>query len=174
MRVSKLFTWVAGGAMALAFLVPAAKAAVSNQATEITFQQPVRVPGRVLSPGTYWFVVPDMGTNGGLNRVQIKNANGTKVMDQVLTENVDPAQEGQDVRVHGIHWPNGRVVLTFAEGRQGQPVTLLDWYYPGMSDGHRFVYSSQRRKQLSEETHKTLTFRPGDKITVGRSLVSFD
>jgi hypothetical protein len=173
MSVQRLLSVFAGLALALAFSVPAANAQVSNQATEMTFQQPVRVPGRVLSPGTYWFLVEDSGPNGGMNRVQIKNANGTKVIDQILTENVDPAQEGQEVRANGVVWPNGRVVLTLAEGTKGQPITLLDWYYPGMSDGHRFVYSSQRTKQLSEETHNTLTFRPGDTITIGRSLVTF-
>jgi hypothetical protein len=174
MRPAKLFSLGAGLVLALAFCVAAARADVTNQATQITFEQPVRVPGHVLPAGTYWFTVDDTGPANDLNAVQIRNADGTKVMAQLQTANADQAQEGQDDIVNGVHWPNGKVVLTFVQGRPGQPMALLDWYYPGRTDGHRFVYSNKREKQMREEEHQTVEFNPGDKITIGRSLVTFD
>lgn len=164
----------AGLLLAVAFVLSAAHAQVDNQATEITFQQPVRVPGQVLSPGTYWFTVLDSGSSPSLNRVQIKNADGTKVIAQIHTATADHAQEGQVVKEHGVTWPSGKVILTFADGAKGEPISLLSWYYPGRTDGHRFVYSDRVQKQIDEEQHKTLAFNPGDKIVVGRSLASFE
>src|SRR5258708_40258354 len=37
-------------------LLPMARASESDQATKITFDQAVQIPGRVLPAGTYWFV----------------------------------------------------------------------------------------------------------------------
>jgi hypothetical protein len=161
-------------ALALAFSAPSAKAQISNQATQVTFEQSVRVPGRVLAPGTYWFTVADAGPNGDLNEVQIKNADGTKVIDQVQTANAAVAQEGQTAKANGVTWPSGKIVLIFAQGRTGEPITLLDWYYPGRREGHRFVYTDREEKQIKEEQHKTLAFKPGETITVGRNLASFE
>ncbi|HWF39582.1 MAG TPA: hypothetical protein VG322_13740 [Candidatus Acidoferrales bacterium] len=170
----RLLSSAAGLLLAVAFVFSAANAQVDNQATEVTFQQPVRVPGQVLPPGTYWFTVLNSGATAGLNRVQIKNADGTKVIALFDTATANHAQEGQYVREKGVTWPSGKVVLTFAEGRKGEPVTLLTWFYPGRTDGHRFVYSDRVQKQIDEEQHKTLAFNPGDKITIGRSLAAFE
>ena len=170
----RLLSSAAGLLLAVAFVFSMAKADVDNQATEITFQQPVRVPGQVLSPGTYWFTVLDSGATPSLNRIQIKNADGTKVIAQLDTANAGPAQEGQTVREKGATWPSGKVILTFAEGSKGEPISLVSWFYPGRTDGHRFVYSGREQKQIDEEQHKTLSFNPGDKITIGRSLAAFE
>lgn len=173
MRTPKTLSLVVGLALALALSALGANAQVTNQATQVTFQQSVRVPGRVLAPGTYWFTVIDAGPSSQLNEVQIKNADGTKVIDQVQTANDAVAQEGQTAKVNGVTWPSGKLVLVFAEGRSGEPITLLDWYYPGRTEGHRFVYTDREEKQIKEEQHKTLAFNPGEKIRIGRSLAAF-
>ncbi len=169
----RLLSSAAGLLLAVAFVFSMAKADVDNQATQVTFEQPVRIPGQVLSPGTYWFTIEASAT-GGLNRVLVKNADGTKVIAQLETGTADHAQEGQVVREKGVTWPSGKVILTFAEGRKGEPISLVSWYYPGRTDGHRFVYSDREQKQIDEEQHKTMAFNPGDKITIGRSLASFE
>jgi len=140
---------------------------ISNQATEMTFQQSVRIPGKVLPAGTYWFTVLDEGPNGGTNRVQVKSADGNKVIATLLTENADHAQFGQEVTTQGVSFPTGKVVIRIAEGRQNEPVTLLDWYYPGNTAGHKFVYSSERQKRIDEEKQETMSFTPNDKVTIG-------
>ena len=93
MRTPKTLSLVVGLALALALSALGANAQVTNQATQVTFQQSVRVPGRVLAPGTYWFTVIDAGPSSQLNEVQIKNADGTKVIDQVQTANDAVAQK---------------------------------------------------------------------------------
>lgn len=153
--------------------VTAGQGTISNQATEMTFQDSVRIPGRVLPPGTYWFTVMDEGEGGGTNRVQVKDANG-RVITTMLTQTADQAQFGQEVTAQGVKWPTGKVVLRIAGDKNtNEPLTLLDWYYPGNTAGHRFVYSNKEQKRLDEEQHATMAFNPGDKITVGRSEAAF-
>lgn len=173
---SRLFAIFAGGVLlGVSMVAPPAKADVSNQAMEVTFQQPVRIPGQVLQPGTYWFTLPaNAGVSSTLNNVEITNADGTKVIADLHTQLSDPAQFGQEVMVNGVKWPTGKAVVTIAEGASGQPATLLSWYYPGRTDGHQFVYSSRRQRQLDEEKHVTLSFRPGDAIAIGRDMAAFE
>ena len=45
--------------LAVLVALPAARADQSNQATKVTFSQPVQIPGRVLPAGTYWFELPE-------------------------------------------------------------------------------------------------------------------
>ncbi len=157
----------------LAGAVGASRADVSNQATQMTFEQPVRIPGQVLPPGTYWFKALDSGGGSDPNRVQVMNADGSKAIAQLQTQTADHAPSGAETTANGVKWPTGKVVIVVAEGRKGEPVTLLSWYYPGRTDGHRFVYTDREQKQLDEETHHTLAFEPGDKVTIGRSLAAF-
>lgn len=145
--------------MAMSLCVPASRADAMNQATKMTFNRPVRVPGRVLPAGTYWFMVLD-GNTGQLNVTEIYNANHSKLLTTLETESTDKTGGyGEEATVDGIHWPTGKLVLTFAEGAKRQPLTLLDWYYPGNTDGHRFVYSNRREKQLNEEKHETMAVK---------------
>ena len=78
--------------------------------------------------------------------------------------------------MNGITFPTGKVVMTFAEGANGQPISLLEWYYAGRTDGHRFAYSNQRERQLGEENHQTVSFTTGDKLGIifGKSLAAFE
>ena len=159
--------------LVLAIIVPASYADVSNQATEMTFNQPVRIPGQVLPAETYWFtIVDDIG--GSNDVVRIYNADGSKVISTLDARTTDlTGGFGDEVTVDGVRWPTGKAVLTFAEGRNGQPAALLDWYYPGRTDGHEFVYRSERQKQLDEEKHETIAINVGDTITVDSSPATF-
>jgi len=52
-------------ALALVAFVPHARADERDQAPQLTFNEPVELPGNhVLPAGTYWFVAPD-SVNGG-------------------------------------------------------------------------------------------------------------
>ena len=146
---------------------------VSNQATEMTFQQPVRIPSQVLQPGTYWFKVQDSGNGSDPNKVEVTNADGTKTIAMLQTQTSDHSQFGAVTEENGVKFPSGKVIIVVAQGRKGEPVSLLDWYYPGRPDGHRFVYSDREQKQVDEETHHTLAFNPGDRVTIGSSQAAF-
>jgi hypothetical protein len=58
MKTQKTFITLAL-ALASALMLAAARATDYDQATKLTFNQSVEIPGRVLPAGTYWFVLAD-------------------------------------------------------------------------------------------------------------------
>lgn len=124
-------------AFALAAIAPAAKADERNQATQLTFDQAVQIPGQVvLPPGTYWFKVADSGTDR--NVVQVLDSNGSIIATTIAIPTVRP-----EVTDH--------TMLTMAEGAPDQPYVLVEWFYPGRATGHEFLYSAPMESQISEE-----------------------
>jgi hypothetical protein len=53
-----------------------------NKATQLTFNEPVEVPGAVLTPGTYWFTLAD--SDSDRNIVDIWNADRTHLIRTIL------------------------------------------------------------------------------------------
>lgn len=135
--------------MALAF-TPAAHANPFNQATEINFSAPVRVPGQVLPAGTYWFVLLDRGNYPRV--VQIFNGDRTRLITTLQTAYADRLE------------PSSSTVLVFArpdtaQNPHGNVAALTEWFYPGRDVGNQFLYSNWREKRLNEETHVTVRAR---------------
>ena len=120
----------------------AAHADESNQATTITFSQPIQIPGQILPAGTYSFKLLD--SNSDPNVVQIFNSDQTHLYATLHTV----ATERED--------PTGDTALTLAEQGAGRPDALLKWFYPGRETGHEFVYSEQQEKQLAQDTQQTI------------------
>ena len=120
----------------------AAHADESNQATTITFSQPIQIPGQILPAGTYSFKLLD--SNSDPNVVQIFNSDQTHLYATLQTV----ATERQD--------PTGDTAITLAEQGGGRPDALLKWFYPGRDTGHEFVYSGQQEKQLAQDTQQTI------------------
>jgi hypothetical protein len=125
----------------LAFLValPTARADQSDQATKVTFNQPVQIPGRVLPvvlpAGTYVFVLSDEATQRFL--VRIFNADRTMLYATVFTANAERSA-ATDSTVFG-----------FAEGGSARPQAIVTWFYPGETTGHEFLYPKQVEKELA-------------------------
>lgn len=140
-------------ALALVAFVPHARADARDRASQLTFNEPVELPGNhVLPAGTYWFVAPD-SVDGG-ETVQVFNANRTQLlatMETISTERPDITSNTQ---------------LTF--GRvSNSPLLLISWFYPGENIGHQFVYSPQLESRLSEGSQVTVTARSGSAVSVG-------
>ena len=140
-------------ALGLVAFVPHARADERDQASQLTFNEPVELPGNhVLSAGTYWFVAPDSVDGGEV--VQVFNANRTQLlatMETISTERPDITSNTQ---------------LTF--GRvSNRPLLLISWFYPGENIGHQFVYSPQLESRLSEGSHVTVTARSGSAVSAG-------
>jgi hypothetical protein len=134
-------------AFALAAFTPSARADELNQASRLTFNQPVSLPnGVVLPSGTYWFVRPD-----GImmpDVVEVLNAKQNHVYDilpTIRTVRKDSTEHTQ---------------LTFGEGSSKQPITLMKWYYPDRLTGHEFVYSSREEARLNESGKITVIAKP--------------
>lgn len=118
------------------FVELAAHASEADQSTQITFNQPVQVPGEVLPAGTYLFKLLD---SVSLNTVQIFSSDGKRLY---ATLNTIPTEANQAA---------GHTTVAFAEQGAGKPDFLLKWFYPGEQTGHRFVYSNQQEKEIAQD-----------------------
>jgi hypothetical protein len=121
----------------LAFLIatPAVRADESDQATKVTFSQPVQIPGRVLPAGTYVFVQPSDANEHYL--VHIFNADRTELYATVFTISAERPQA------------TGNTAFTFADRGSAGPEAIVTWFYPGETIGHEFLYPKQVEKELA-------------------------
>jgi len=131
-------------ALMLAFLLllPVARASENDQATKITFDHDVQIPGRVLPAGTYWFVLPYDISQHFL--VHIYNSDGTVLITTLLTTSVEREKS------------TDKTEITFAERDPMQPEAIVTWFYPGRTVGHEFLYSKQEGKELALGNHQTV------------------
>ena len=97
-----------------------------DQATKLTFSEPVEVPGQVLAAGTYWFTLANSDTYRHI--VQIWNADRTDLVTTVVGI--------PDYRTQH----KGETVIHFEERRSGQPEAIHSWFYPGSDFGVEFTY----------------------------------
>ena len=128
--------------LALLIVLPVARANEADQATKVTFNQAIELPGQVLPAGTYWFVLPD--SHNQENQVRIFNSDRTTLITTLLT--IDAARR-QTV---------GTTAFTFVKRGDGQPRTLLTWFYPDQTTGHQFVYPKQTRQELAKDQRLTV------------------
>ena len=101
-----------------------------NQATKLTFNEPVEVPGQVLAAGTYWFILADKDSDR--NIVQIWNADRKHLVTTILA-----------IPDYRRDTPE-KTIINFEERHSGQPEAIQSWFYPGSSLGLEFVYPKTR------------------------------
>jgi hypothetical protein len=136
MKIHKSYIAVGVIVAFILFFELAAHANEANQATEITFSQPIQVPGQVLPAGSYLFKL--LNTDD-LNIVQILSSDGTHLYATLETVPSGSRQVPDDTTV------------TIAEQGAGKPDVLLKWFYPGDEVGHEFVYSNQFEKEMAQD-----------------------
>jgi hypothetical protein len=101
MKINKLYI-ILGLIIAFGFIYElAAHADESNQATTVTFNQPVQIPGQLLPAGTYVFRLAN--NHSSHNVVQIFNSDRTHVLATLDTIATDRQE------------PTGHTVITLAE-----------------------------------------------------------
>jgi len=127
-------------------MLPIARADQSNEATKVTFSQPVQIPARVLPAGTYWFMRPNDNTQH--DQVRIYNSDRTIFYATVITVAAQRLQ------------PSDKTTFTFAVRESTQPQAIIDWFYPGSTTGHEFVYPAKMWKELAK--NKQVTVDAGD------------
>jgi hypothetical protein len=132
-------------AFLLAFLIvlPAARADESDQATKVTFNQSVQIPGRVLPAGTYWFTSPQ--DVHGHYEVRIFNSDRTMIYATLLTVDAGRLQS------------TGNKNFTFAGRGSANPQAIVTWFYPGRTIGHEFLYPKQVSNNLAKGKQATIT-----------------
>ncbi len=124
------------------FFELAAHADESDQATTITFSEPIQIPGQVLPAGSYLFKLAN--SDSDRNIVQVFNADRTVLYATLQTI----ATERQE--------PTGHTVVALAEQGAGQPDVLLKWFYPGRETGNEFLYPRQKEKELAQDKQQTI------------------
>ena len=141
MNTKKAF-FTLGLLLAFAIMLPSARANENDQATKLTFNQPVQIPGRVLSTGTYWFML----TNTQFSRkiVRIYNSDRSMSYATIFT-----------INTQSLTIPD-HTAITFAVGEPMQPQSVVSWFYPGESTGHQFIYSNQEEQELAQVRHYTI------------------
>lgn len=138
-----LKTFAAFGLMlTFLFVLPMARASEKDQATRITFDHAVQIPGRVLPAGTYWFVLPNDISQHFL--VHIYNSDQTVLVTTLLTASAERKE------------PTDKTQITFAERDPMHPEAIVTWFYPGRTIGHEFLYSKQEAKELALGNRQTV------------------
>jgi LPXTG-motif cell wall-anchored protein len=117
------------GAMGVS-LAPGLKADPVYKRTEVTFHQPVEIPGMVLAPGTYVMKLLD------------------PYMDRDIVRFYDPQEKHMyamvfAVRDYRLNAPE-RTVITFEERAANAPQALKEWIPAGENWGEEFVYPKAR------------------------------
>jgi hypothetical protein len=144
MEIRKILAIFSCLVFACLVLSPAARADEYDQMTKLVFSQPVEIPGRVLPAGSYWFVLEN--SNASRDIVQIFAGDWSKLDVTLLTVPTTREQVTDKTEVK------------FAERPHDQPQALLDWYYPGRTVGHEFVYSPRREREFARDmTHNLIT-----------------
>lgn len=146
MNTKKVFFAFFTLVLMFAVMLPVARADVWDQATKLTFSQPVEIPGQILPAGSYLFVL--LGDSGTRDVVQIFNADRNRLYATLITvpsSRMDPTDD---------------TVISFAERPSGQPEAILTWFYPGELTGHEFRYSGQEDRELASDTKDVVTASP--------------
>ena len=117
----------------------------SDEATFLSFNAPVQIPGQVLPAGAYLFELADHGAEP--NVVQVFSADRTVLYGTFLTA----ATQRQD--------PTGDTTVTLAEPESGGTPVLVKWFYPGRDIGNELLYSKQTEKELARDSHQTIVAR---------------
>jgi hypothetical protein len=146
MRTRTALSVTSGFILAISLLlVPKARATEWDQATRLTFSQPIQIPGNeILAAGTYWFVtVPDVSRD----MVQIFNADRSKLYATIQTIPVERSETASATEIN------------LAEPRGNEPKELLSWFYPGRMTGHEFLYNGQEEKAIRSEPVLKVTAR---------------
>lgn len=154
MNRMKAATTVSCIAFVGAILSPAAKADDWNRKTEITFSNPVEIPGvhlagwGVLPAGTYTFKILDSQSDRHI--VQIFNKDETVIYATILAI--------PNFRLKATD----KTVMTFSERPAGQPEALRAWFYPGRNWGEEFVYPKSKAIELAKAANAPVLFTPAE------------
>jgi hypothetical protein len=138
--------------LVFAIILPAARADEFDQATKITFNQPVQIPGRILPAGTYWFMLANANISHDI--VQVFNSDRSMLYATVFTNSIESPTTTDNT------------AITFAEREPMQPETILSWVYPGRTSGHQFVYSTKEAQELAQVKHRTIVAKAQNKHQV--------
>jgi hypothetical protein len=145
---NKPFVFIFCLALLFAVAMPSAMADEWDKATKLTFNEPVEVPGLVLTAGTYWFTLAD--SDSDRNIVQIWDADRMHLITTILAI--------PDYRLQ----PTGKTIVHFEERPSDSPEAIHSWYYPGANYGEEFVYPKTRAALFAKQTSRPVLSMPDE------------
>lgn len=146
MSIRSALSIVAGFILMCALFVPAARADNWNEMTELTFNQPVEIPGQVLAPGRYWLSLVNNQSDRDI--VRIYNANRSQLEATLMTIPTYREQPTSYTRIQLVERPHNA------------PEAVLRWYYPGRLIGQEFVYSPRQEKRFARDAKVSVSAKP--------------
>ena len=117
-----------------------------DKKTDVTISRPVQVPGTILQPGQYVFVL--LNSDSDRHIVEIRSEDGKHLFATIFTAAARRVE------------PSDRVVLTFYEMPQGSPDAVREWFWPGEYDGQEFLYARSEAAEISRASHETVLVAP--------------
>lgn len=134
--------------LACAFMAPTTKADPVYKRTEVTFKQPVEIPGMVLMPGTYVMKLLDPYMDRTI--VRFYNAQENHMYAMVFAV--------PDYRLT----PTDHTVITFEERAHDAPQAIKEWFPAGDNWGEEFVYPKPQpiAASVAQATPQPLQSRP--------------
>jgi hypothetical protein len=148
MHKVQLYIALFTAAIGLSVVAPTANADEHNRKTKVTITEPVEVPGAVLQPGTYVFILAD--TEDNRHTVYIKNERENHTYATIF------AVPNYKVR------KEGKTELSFWETPAGQPKALRAWFYPGDTYGQEFMYPKTRVTEINQVASQQVPEAPAD------------
>jgi hypothetical protein len=124
-----------------------------NQKLTLTFDHPVAIPGRVLSPGTYVFELGLGDTSQNENVVRVYDKQRNHLYGMFLT-----------VPDHRLTQSN-QPILEFEQSGPGKPDAVYAWFYPNDHTGHEFVYPKSEATRLARENRRPVASMPDEAST---------
>ena len=107
-----------------------------DKKTDVTFSEPVQVPGTVLQPGKYIFILLNSSSNRHI--VEVKSEDGKHLYAMFMT-----------TAAHRIE-PSDKVTINYYEMPAGTPMAIRQWYWPGDLDGQEFLYSHKDAAAIAQ------------------------
>jgi len=111
-------------AVAGLFTASSTLASSMSRVNHLTFNTAVRLPGTLLTPGTYTFEAGPQGNS--LDIVRVTTRDGRRVLYTGFTTLVSRPARGP--------------MVSFGEAPSGAPQPIDVWYEDGAKMGHRFRY----------------------------------
>ena len=126
--------------------------AQSRKRTKVRFNAPIEIPNpstksgvMTLPPGEYIFAMADTGSSHHV--VRVTDATGKTVHSMVMTM--------PDYRLNAT----SKTVMYLGERPAGSPAAIKSWFYPGETNGERFIYPKARAQALAAEVNQPVPSR---------------
>ena len=144
MKITLQTACVSVGLAAFGYLAASAQADAWNKKTILKFNQPVEVPGHVLTPGTYVFQLADPSADRNVVQIFSEDKKG---MDHLVTTTMA-------IPDYRVATPV-KTEVTFEERHRNTPEAVHSWFYPGDNYGWQFLYPKGQTLQVAKNARPT-------------------